>query len=168
MGGSMIKHISHERLLELVHYDPETGLMKWLKPTSNRVRVGQRAGSLSGTGYLQIKLDGTVYSFHCIAWFYVTGVWPDRWIDHKDGDKANNRFLNFRLSTVSQNAGNARRSAANTSGFKGVHKKRGKWAAEIFCSGRKSRLGVFTSPEEAHAAYCAAAKNLFGEFARAA
>ncbi|MFA5952924.1 MAG: hypothetical protein WC807_21925 [Hyphomicrobium sp.] len=43
----MLKHISHERLLELIHYDPETGLMKWQKPTSNRVKVGQRAGSLA-------------------------------------------------------------------------------------------------------------------------
>jgi hypothetical protein len=164
----MVKRISHERLLELVHYDPETGLMKWLKPTSNRVKIGQRAGSLSGNGYWQIKLDGVVYSFHRVVWFYVTGVWPDRWIDHEDGDTGDNRFAKLRLSTISQNSGNAKRHADNSTGLKGVERKRDRFASSIMCGGVKHWLGVFDTPEQAHAAYVAASQKLFGDFARAA
>lgn len=164
----MLNHISHERLLELVHYDPETGLMKWLRPTSNRVKAGHRAGSQAKNGYWQIKLDGKVYNFHRVAWFYVTGVWPDRWIDHENRDTADNRFANFRLSTISQNAGNMKRRVDNSTGFKGVQRKRNKFSAEVRCNGVRHRLGVFNTPEEAHAAYFAAAQRLFGDFARAA
>ena len=161
-------HISHERLLELVEYNPETGAMTWLKPTSNRVKAGARAGSLAGNGYWQIKLDGTVYNYHRVAWFYVTGVWPDRWIDHKNGDIADNRFNNLRLSSISQNAGNMKRRADNMTGLKGVERKRKKFAARIRHEGERHNLGVFDTPEEAHAAYFEAAQRLFGEFARAA
>lgn len=161
-------NISHERLLELVEYNPETGAMVWLKPTSNRVKVGSRAGSLAGNGYWQIKLDGTVYNYHRVAWFYVTGVWPDRWIDHENRDITDNRFSNLRLSSISQNAGNMKRRADNSSGFKGVERKRNKFSARIRHEGVRHSLGVFDTPEEAHAVYFAAAQRLFGEFARAA
>lgn len=164
----MLKNISHERLLELVHYDPETGLMEWLKPTSNRVKVGSPAGSLSGTGYKQIKLDGRVYNFHRVAWFYVHGVWPAEWIDHKNGVLTDNRIERLRPSTISQNAGNAKRHKDNSTGFKGVHAKRNKFAAQICCGGERRSLGVFDTPEAAHAAYVIAANRLFGEFARVA
>jgi hypothetical protein len=164
----MIKRISHSRLLQLVHYDPETGEMKWLKPTSFRVKVGQTAGSFSGNGYKQVKIDGTVYNFHRIVWFYMTGVWPDRWIDHSDGDFTNNRFENLRLSSVSQNAGNMKMRSDNSTGLKGVERKRSKFAARIRHEGVRHNLGVFDTAEEAHAAYFSAAQRLFGEFARAA
>lgn len=163
-----MQHIAHDRLRELIEYNPETGAMVWLKPTSNRVKTGARAGSLGGNGYWQIKLDGVVYNYHRIAWFYAKGVWPDRWIDHKNGDITDNRLENLRLSTISQNAGNSKIRSNNTVGFKGVERKRGKFSARIKCGGYRLNLGVFKKAEEAHEAYIEAAKRLFGEFARAA
>jgi len=158
--------ISHERLLELVEYNPLTGLMTWKKPTTNRVKAGSRAGSVSGTGYWQIGLDGKVYLFHRVAWFYVTAAWPEKWIDHKNGDFTDNRFENLRASSISQNAGNTKMHADNSVGLKGVYRKRNKFAARIRC-GAAYNLGVFDTPEEAHAAYVDAAKKYFGDFARA-
>jgi len=89
-------------------------------------------------------------------------------VDHKDGDGLNNQRDNLRAATQVQNLRNARRRCDNTSGFKGVsydtRKKR--WRANIRYDHRQIHLGRFKTPEEAYAAYCAAAAKYFGEFAR--
>jgi hypothetical protein len=58
----------------------------------------------------------------------------------------------------------------NKSGFKGVHyiERDKTYCAEIQVDGEQIRLGYFHSPEPASAAYEAAAKHYFGEFARTA
>lgn len=50
--------------------------------------------------------------------------------------------------------------------YKGVFREDNKWIAKISVNNVKIRLGRFTTLEAAHAAYCAAAKQHFGEFAR--
>lgn len=56
----------------------------------------------------------------------------------------------------------------NKSGYKGVrwYSQTKKWMAQIRYQGKNMNLGYFTTPQAAHAAYCAAATRLFGEFAR--
>jgi hypothetical protein len=87
-------------------------------------------------------------------------------VDHRDGDGLNNRRRNMRIATHSQNMHNTRRNKNNTSGFKGVDFSFGKWRARIKIKGKKKHLGMFASPEEAHAAYCTASRELHGEFGR--
>lgn len=88
-------------------------------------------------------------------------------IDHIDGDGLNNRRSNLRAATASQNAMNQRRlKANNTSGFKGVSRRRnGKWHVQIQHLGRKIHLGDFSDIQRAAETYDKAAKELFGEFA---
>lgn len=160
--------ISAEKLRELVDYDPLTGILTRKIRTSNRVHIGDRVGAVVGGGYRHAQIGGYSALEHQFVWLFVHGVWPDQWIDHINGDVTDNRASNLRLATASQNFGNSRRSKANTSGFKGVWKRRGKWSADICCNGRRERLGVFETPELAHAAYGEAATRLFGEFARVA
>jgi hypothetical protein len=51
-------------------------------------------------------------------------------------------------------------------GFKGVaHAKGGHFRAYITKNQKRIELGTFKTPEEAHAAYIAVARGLFGEFA---
>ena len=88
-------------------------------------------------------------------------------IDHRDGDRANNRWDNLRCATRSENNANRALQRNNCSGFKGVSLKSGKWRARIRKHGRLFALGVFQTPQAAHAAYVAAARRLFAEFARA-
>lgn len=90
-------------------------------------------------------------------------------VDHKDTDGLNNRRNNLREATVSQNQRNRRLDRNNTSGYKGVawHKVTGKWQARITLRGESNYLGVFDTPQEAHAAYVAASAELHGEFGRA-
>jgi hypothetical protein len=89
-------------------------------------------------------------------------------VDHRDGDGLNCRRSNLRAATHSQNIGNSRLRRDNRSGLKGVTEVRpGKWRAQFRLDGRNLYLGLFNSPELAHAAYVSAARERFGEFARA-
>jgi HNH endonuclease/AP2 domain len=110
-----------------------------------------------------------VYNEHQLAWFYMTGRWPKPTIDHRDGDSTNNRWNNLRQATASQNNANRRRPRNNTSGYKGVYRGRrpGQWRAQIGKNGRTKYLGTFPTRQAAHAAYVAAARKHYGEFARA-
>jgi hypothetical protein len=55
----------------------------------------------------------------------------------------------------------------NQYGFKGAYPTRsGKWQSQICIDKHRIHLGTFNTRDEAHAAYCAAANNLHGEFAR--
>jgi len=87
-------------------------------------------------------------------------------VDHIDGDKLNNRRSNLRVCTIGENKCNqvGRRNGRQ---FKGVTfiKRLGKWQAQIQRDRTPRYLGIFSSPEEAHRAYCDAAKELHGEFA---
>jgi hypothetical protein len=89
-------------------------------------------------------------------------------VDHIDHVPLNNTRANLRLATRSQNQAN-RQPKPGSSGVKGVtfHKKMGRWQAAIKCQGKDHYLGVFPTKEEAGAAYAAAAKRLFGEYAYA-
>jgi hypothetical protein len=93
---------------------------------------------------------------------------PQEMADHIDGNSLNNRRCNLRLATHSQNMRNRKRPVNNTSGYKGVAYRKDvhKWIAYITVSKKLKHLGYFNTPEEAHEAYCEAAKEHYGEFAR--
>lgn len=155
-------------------YDPETGLLFWLT-SYKHFHAGRIAGLDVGRGYLGIKISRRMCLAHRVAWAIYHGDWPEHQIDHINGDPSDNRISNLRHSTQSQNMGNRKISKNNRSGYKGVRKRTDcdRWEAAIEMTGsagrrnRKSRyLGSFKTPQQAHAAYVAAAKEYFGEFAR--
>jgi hypothetical protein len=90
------------------------------------------------------------------------------YVDHINGDGLDNRRSNLRLATKAQNQRNQRLRRDNKSGFKGVcwDNRAKKWRALIRFNGKQKTLGYFDTPEEAYEAYCAAAIELHGEFAR--
>lgn len=92
--------------------------------------------------------------------------WP--LVDHANGNGLDNRRVNLRSATVSQNNANAQLRTDSTSGRKGVtwHRPRRRWQAQIQAAGRKRHLGYFGSVDEAAQAYDTAARELFGEYAR--
>jgi hypothetical protein len=159
--------ISHQELLRLVSYDPETGILTRKVRTSNRVQIGDIVGSLGGNGYFIARIGGHLGYVHQFVWLYVNGFWPEHDIDHRDLDKTNNRISNLRRATESQNSGNILPHSDSKSGIKGVHPKRDKWCAQIMCQGKRVTLGSFSTKEEAAAAYLEASTRMFGEFARA-
>ncbi len=159
-----------EAALSLLRYEPDTGLFFWRDdaPAKGARKPGARAGYVVSHGYREIKVMGRAILEHRIAWLFTHGVWPTKDIDHKDGGRANNRVGNLRLCTDSQNGGNQRIAKNNTSGFKGVYAKGGRYCAKVRVNYRLLNLGSFATKEEAAAVAQAARVKHFGEFARAA
>lgn len=81
-------------------------------------------------------------------------------IDHINGNTQDNRLINLREVSHSENVKNARRRNDNTSGVSGVHweKRRNKWRAYIKVANRRKYLGYFENFTDAVAARRAAEK----------
>lgn len=152
----------------LFEYDSDTGVIRW-RVSRGKAKAGSEAGCLDGQGYRIITAFGVIYQAHRLAWLLHYGAWPISELDHKNRDKANNRILNLREATRSQNACNSAPPVSKSSGFRGVTKHRnGRWQASIKVKGRSIYLGLFDDVEDAHAVYCAAQMTHHGNFRRAA
>lgn len=88
-------------------------------------------------------------------------------VDHINHNGLDNRRINLRVCTRSENLGNQRKGINQSSNFKGVNwdKFYKKWEARIKIYGKRKRLGRFESEIDAAQAYDIAAIKHFGEFA---
>lgn len=144
-----------ERLREVLAYDPASGQFFWKVRTSNRIKVGDRAGVVNTEGYRVIRVDGQLYGAHRLAVLHVTGVWPTHDVDHDNRDRDDNRWANLICATRSGNCQNQGLAHGNTSGYRGVsfHRASGKWSAERVVAGVKNYLGLFPTAEAARDAW---------------
>lgn len=152
-------------LKALLSYDPETGIFTWTKDIGHCVKVGQIAGNLSVKGYWKFQLAGKIYLAHRVAFLFMKGRWP-RIIDHKDGDRQNNRWSNLREVTSSQSVTNSVRNVG-ASGLRGVNfnPKLSKWLVRIGYEGQRTYVGSYDTKEEAERAYLIASNDIHGEYA---
>lgn len=99
--------LTHARLRELVHYDPDFGEFRSLV-TRGKWPRGRVLRNLSVLGYARVYVDGRLYLAHRLAWFYVHGEWPPRGfeIDHINRVRHDNRISNLRVVTRSVNLRN--------------------------------------------------------------
>jgi hypothetical protein len=149
---------------EFLNYDAEKGILTWKKRDRKHFK-SDRAYNLFHSKYPDVELSGTeqtnqvflsnrAYVIHRVIWCHVYGEWPDKdmVIDHINGDKRDNRLQNLRLVTHSENSKNLSRSKSNLSGVVGVHKRDGKWIAQIRNNYKHIALGSFDNFEDAVAA----------------
>lgn len=156
----MASELTQARLRELLHYDPETGVFTRLLAVRG-VPAGSAAGTNDGLGYLRTRIDGKKYKNHRLAWFYMTGSWPVGEVDHINGERADNRWENLRDGDRFQNQQNQRSAtAASSTGLLGANRHRNKFVAQIRLNGTTKHIGCFQTPEEAHAAYIAAKREM--------
>lgn len=159
--------LNAERLKRDFAYDPDTG--SWTRIGQTRQgHFGQPVASAPKlSGYVVITIDGKAYRAHRLAWLYMTGEWPSGPIDHANMVRSDNRWSNLRLATTALNNVNRRQKPGSKHGLKGVSDTitPGRYRARIKVGPRHIHIGVFDTPEEAHAAYCREAAAHYGEFA---
>lgn len=162
--------LSQKTLKKLLHYDLGTGIFTWKEreiPKSkdlhrhkswNQRYAGKSAGHQAKRGYIELRLLGTLYLAHRLAFLYVKGRFPALDTDHIDGIRNNNKWANLREATRQENTRNACRPARNKSGHVGViwHIPTRKWRAYISVNGEQGHLGLYEDIEDAKTARKAA------------
>lgn len=161
------------RLREVLSYNSKAGIFTWRvdkfrQHGGGNAHKGARAGTINN-GYQRIKIDGVIYRAARLAVLWMTGLFPSGDVDHKNLHRSDDRWINLRLASRSQNKANARAQKGKTVPLKGVSwdRQRRKYYASIRVNNRSINLGRYARAEDAHAAYVAAAIKFFGQFARA-
>lgn len=170
---------SRNYLTECFDYDFQSGNLTWKQRPlshfvdswrmnqSNSRNFGNVVSMVSASGYIEVKISGNTYKSHRIIWKIVTGEEPSI-IDHINGDRTDNRFINLRLATKIQNGANRGISSNNESGFTGVsyHSRDDKWQSYITVNGSRLYLGSFESLDSAIISRQNAEIKYFGEYRR--
>lgn len=89
----------------------------------------------------------------------------DMFVDHINGNRADNRRANLRVCTPGENGKNKTLFVTNKSGHRGVYWNKNKWRAQICVNRKQIYLGRFDTLEDAAQAYKDAAIKHHGEFA---
>lgn len=172
---------SPELLRKLLRYEPETGKLFWRerplemfkcvrdqRKWNNRFSGLEGITSISRKGYKTGTIVGVTLRAHRLIWAMQTDAWPEDEIDHIDRDRSNNRWVNLRAATRTQNGGNLASKPNSSSSYLGVSSFFGsptkKWRAQVMHKGKRYYLGSFVTEVEAAQAYDKFAKDLRGEF----
>lgn len=135
-------------LLDYLHYDPQTGILTWVKSPGRSVREGAQAGTLDAKGYLRFTFKRQGYKVHRVAWLIMTGEDPgENEVDHRNLQKSDNTWKNLRLLTPSQQHFNK--------GALGYHwsKKRQAFRSVVKIDKVNLHLGFYFCPLLARIAY---------------
>ena len=97
---------------------------------------------------------------------FIDNPYNKAFVDHIDNNPANNMVKNLRWCSQNENEYNKGKLKNNTSGFRGVHfdKKSNKYISRIMINGKRTRLGVFETADEASKKFKEVAKVFHGEF----
>ena len=134
-----------EELHRLFRYDRETGKLYWKISTTNRIKVGDEAGSPHSEGYLRVKIQSKAYFIHRIIYKMCHKVEPPAYLDHINKIKTDNRLENLREI---DNGHNVRRSK-NGKGVGIQTGRKKKYRAKFSFNGKEHFLGRFYTYEEA-------------------
>ena len=160
-------------------YDPSTGDLRHkyrdssyfkaqnVYSTWNKRYAESLIRTTDNNGYYVVYFLGERYAAHRLIWKLIHKKDPSYFIDHINGVRTDNRSTNLRACTWADNTRNTPARVNNTSGYKGVNwsRNRNKWFAKIQFNKKIYGCGFYKTAYEAHLAYEAKAKELFGEFA---
>lgn len=135
---------------QYISYCPETGTLRWIHSSKHGNRVkGEPWGTLNHrSGYIYRGFKYGRYLAHRVAWLLGTGEDPgDKTVDHKNGNRADNRLKNLRLAT--------RKDQSFNGGRLGYwhESKRNKFCVQIKVDGKKKHIGIYDCPLLARIAY---------------
>jgi hypothetical protein len=143
--------IDQETVKKLFHYDAESGMLLWRNSNGRNVKPWQEAKALNGHGYYTVKINGTSYSVHRLIWLYVYGSFPNKYIDHKNRVRSDNRLCNLRDVNSTDNAQNISLPSHNKSGHIGVSwiKSHNCWTVFVKVNKKNNWLGYYKNLDDA-------------------
>ena len=146
--------IDQDTVKNLFHYDAESGMLLWRNGNGRNVKPWQEAKALNGHGYYTVKINGTSYSVHRLIWLYVYGSFPNKYIDHKNRIRNDNRLCNLRDVNTTDNAQNISLPNHNKSGHIGVSwfKLQKAWTVYVKVNKKNKWLGCYKNLDDAIAA----------------
>ena len=160
---------SQSLLVELLDYDPETGVLTWklrgvhhfspsghrsadamMRAWNSRYSGKQAFTCMTEYGYMRGSLFDERYQAHRIIWKLVYNEDPIQ-VDHVNHVRSDNRLANLSNVTHLENSQNMAMRGSNSSGFTGVYwcKAAEKWIAKISVNGKDLSLGRFDEKDRA-------------------
>ena len=145
--GTKKKKLTQTEAKRLFNYNRETGVITRAVDSGRygRFKKGTVPGYEDKNGYVQIRINGRLYSAHRLIWLMEYGYFPEQSIDHINQNTKDNRIENLREVSTSCNLRNRGNPINNTSGVKGVHwySPANKWKAQIQYNGKARHLGHY-------------------------
>ena len=165
--------ITQDLLQDLVSYDPDTGILLWQERNARHFTATSRSAQhqashwnsrwagkkafncMTAKGYLRGSLNSRAYLAHRIIWIITTGQDAVDEIDHKNGNKCDNRITNLRAADRFLNCQNRSSVLGSTSNYIGVSwsAHMGKWRSQIIRKNKPTHLGYFDCEIDAAKAY---------------
>lgn len=141
----------------------ELNKFKWHASNEGRTQYAVRTNTA-----VTIKNKNGKYSYERLRMHRVLmNASTDFFVDHKNGNGLDNRKNNLRLCSRTENARNRGKNSKNSTGYKGVTKrKNGRYQASIGMNGKSIIIGYYNKVEDAAFAYNIVAKLAHKEFAR--
>jgi len=171
---------SADYLRAILDYDATSGRLTWRerapsqfvlnKNTAEQAArswnsrcAGKPAFTSTANGYCRGSVNNVSYLAHRIIWKMVTGEEPNTEVDHINGLRSDNRWVNLREVSIPENCRNKRLRQTNEASCNGVtrFKRDGRWRARIKDFwGKEVHLGYFDNLDDAVAARKAAEEKL--------
>lgn len=145
---------TQQNLKLLCHYDPDTGVFMRIRKITwvgNIVESKSAPTKVTHYGYYQLNIFGRPYAVHRLIFLYMMGHFPEHDVDHVNGDRVDNRWVNLREVTRRENMMNVGIRSNNTTGVTGVSRRKdtGKYVAYVDVMGQRTLLGNFDTLNEA-------------------
>ena len=136
---------SQELLRELYDYNQDTGAFVRKTKTGTR-----KAKPMLSASYRNSRIDGVLYKTSRLIWMWVYGQDPkNMYIDHINGNRADNRIKNLRLVSSLENSRNMRLYKTNKTGIPGIDMRDGKYRVRIKINKNEIYLGYYEDLDEA-------------------
>lgn len=139
-----------EDLKRQMRYEPDTGKLFWLV-SKKGVTAGRQVSPRPTTdGYMQCVFNGQHYYQHVLIWFYQTGEWPKDCVDHINRNRADNRWVNLREATHTENLYNSPCfSSRSKSGYKNIVETAYGWTVTTRIKRKITNFGTYKTLDEA-------------------
>lgn len=130
-------------------YNPDTGKLFWKLPGKGR-QLNKAVGKLNDQGYNVLMFNYRNYRVSRIAWLLSYGQWPSQNIDHINRIRSDDRLINLRDVSQSENILNCSTHWDSETGVKGVSRR---LSGSYYVRKQGKLIGTYATIEAAQKAY---------------